>query len=147
MIIDSRLGRKEIDENKIVHFPKGLIGFENLHDFVLLQFSENSPFLVLQSIEDPKTGLLVADPFSFLPEYSLVVGAAEQAILQAVNHEDLAVLVTASIPPGQPDKTALNLLGPILINHTIKTGLQVPQAGNKGPSRYYLNTMQIDSQE
>lgn len=147
MIIESRLGRKEVDEEKIVHFPKGIIGFEHLRKFILLQFSESSPFLMLQSIEDPSLGLLVADPFSFIPEYTLEVGAVEQAILQAKNHDELAVLVTVSIPPGEPDKTALNLLGPILINRVIKTGLQVPQPENSGPSRYFLSTCMTEATE
>lgn len=139
MIINSRLGPHDIEEDKIIKFPRGLIGFEYLQDFVLLQINENSPLLVLQSIDDPSIGLLVTDPFSFVPDYLVSFGEHDQLVLETKNQKDLAILVTVSIPPGEPDKTSLNLLGPILINHSICKGVQVPQTGSDGPDKFYLN--------
>ena len=141
MIIDSRLGPHEIVEDKIIIFPRGLIGYEFLQKFVLLQINENSPLLVLQSIEDPNTGLLVTDPYSFMEEYTVNISKADQEELKTKDKENLAVLVTVSIPPGKPDNTALNLLGPILINHEIKKGLQVPQTNPSGPDKFFLNPL------
>lgn len=137
--INSRLGPREIRLDKVVRFPRGIVGFEELRDFTLLQIREESPLLVLQSLERPTLGLLVADPFAFLPEYSINVSDAEQELLQAGTAADLAVLVTVSIPPGKPEETALNLLGPILINHRERIGLQAPQAEG-GPARYLINS-------
>lgn len=137
-IIESRLGQREIRLDKVIHFPRGIIGFELLRDFTLLQIAEGSALLVMQSMEDPALGLLVADPYFFMPEYSLNIGDAEQMLLKAHSVEDLAVLVTASIPPGKPEETALNLLGPILINHRERLGLQVPRAENTGPAKFYI---------
>lgn len=138
MIINSKLGSREIDEQRIITFPRGIIGFEDLRRFTLLQIREESPFLVLQSIETPSLGLLVADPFSFLDDYSLHIGDQEQALLKAKDEKDIAVLVTATIPPGKPAETVLNLLGPIIINHDEKIGLQVPQTDNKHPARVFI---------
>lgn len=127
VVIQSRLGEREVRLDKVIHFPRGIIGFESAREFTLLQIQENAPLLVLQSMEEPTLGLLVADPFTFLPDYSLSIGDAEQHILQAQGLEDLAVLVTATIPPGKPEETALNLLGPIVVNHRARLGLQAPQ--------------------
>ncbi|MDR2801343.1 MAG: flagellar assembly protein FliW [Desulfovibrio sp.] len=137
-VIDSRLGRREVMLDKVIIFPRGLVGFERLREFTLLQIKENAPLLFLQSLENAQLGLLVADPFAFIPNYSLTVGDAEQELLRAEKPEDIAVLVTASIPPGKPEQTALNLLGPILINHRARIGLQAPQTEKGLPSKVYI---------
>ena len=139
MIIDSRIGRQEIDEDRIIYFSRGLIGFEHLRQYVLLQIGENSPMLLLQSTEDPAVGLLVADPYSFASHYKIDIGNAEQLILQAEERDDIAVLVTVSIPLGKPEDTSLNMLGPIVINHVKKVGLQIPQTDTNTPPKFYIN--------
>ena len=137
-VIETRLGRLPVELDKIILFPQGIMGFEQCHEFTLLQIREGAPFLVLQSMEEPSLGLVVADPFSFMSDYSFTMGAAEQTILQAASKEDLAVLVTVSIPPGKPEDTALSLTGPILINHKARIGLQAIQTDAK-PDRFFLN--------
>ncbi len=138
-VIQTRLGEREVDLERVIHFPRGLIGLEQHRDFTLLQIRGGAPLLVLQSMDDPALGLLVADPYSFKPDYSVFVADAEQRLLKAESREDLAVLVTASIPPGRPEETALNLYGPILINHQARLGLQVPQVEGKGPAKLYVH--------
>ena len=136
--INTRLGRRRISMNKVIYFPRGLAGFENEHEFTLLQIRPEAPLLVLQSMQNPVLGLLVADPYSFLPGYSVTVGDAEQKLLRLKNVRQVAVLVTVSIPPGKPELTALNLTGPVLINHAMRIGLQVPQPENNGPAKIYI---------
>ena len=144
MMIQSRLGEREVRLDKVIHFPRGIIGFETAHEFTLLQIQENAPLLVLQSLEDPTLGLLVADPFVFLPDYNLTISDAEQQILHAEGIEDLAVLVTATIPPGKPEETALNLLGPIVLNHRERIGLQVPQVEKDNlPARVFVHMREL----
>jgi len=143
-IIESRLGKREIRVDKIIRFPRGIIGFEDTREFILLQIQENAPLLVLQSLEKPGLGLLVADPFVFIPDYSLHIGDAEQKLLQAESADELAVLVTATIPPGKPEETTLNLLGPILINHLARLGLQVPQIDTGGPARVFVRSKMLE---
>ena len=141
--IDTRLGRQVVDLDKVIHFPRGIIGFEDRKDFTLLQIRPEAPFLVLQSMDDPTLGLLVADPYGFMPEYLVKIGDAEQKLLRISDREDLAVLVTVAIPPGKPEETVLSLTGPILINHAAKIGLQVPQTEMKGPSKLALHTADL----
>jgi flagellar assembly factor FliW len=136
--INTRLGRRRISMDKVIHFPRGLAGFEDEHEFTLLQIRPEAPLLVLQSMQNPTLGLLVADPYSFLPSYNVTVGDAEQKLLRLKNVRQVAVLVTVSIPPGQPERTTLNLTGPILVNHKLRIGLQVPQPEGSGPAKIYL---------
>lgn len=136
--INTRLGLRRISMDKVIRFPRGLAGFEREHEFTLLQIRPDAPLLVLQSMRKPSLGLLVADPYSFLSSYSVTVGDAEQKLLRLKNVRQVAVLVTVSIPPGKPELTALNLTGPILVNHAKRIGLQVPQTENDNPSKYYI---------
>lgn len=136
--IDTRLGRRVIDPEKIIQFPRGLAGFEAEHEFTLLQLRPDAPLLILQSMTRPEVGLLVADPYSFLPSYPVLLGDAEQRLLKVGSAEDAAILVTVTIPAGKPEDAVLNLSGPIVINHQARIGLQIPQ-GFEGPAQISMH--------
>ncbi len=137
--IQTRLGLRSVNLDKVVYFPRGLAGFEGLHEFILLQMRPDVPFLVLQSMDRPDVGLLVSDPYSFLDDYKIKVGDAEQKLLRIRSREQVVVLVTVSIPEGKPEETSLNLVGPILINQEMRLGLQVPQGDNANFGQYYIH--------
>lgn len=144
--IETRLGRRVIDAEKIIRFPRGLAGFENEHEFTLLPLRPDGPLLILQSITRPQVGLLVADPYSFLSSYPVVVGEAEQKILEINKSADAAILVTVSIPPGHPEEAMLNLTGPIVINHQARIGIQIPQ-GFEGPAQVSLHQPEKEAED
>jgi len=144
--IDTRLGRRVIDTGKVIHFPHGLIGLESEREFILLQIRPEAPLLILQSVHNPLVGLLVADPYSFMEAYTVNASEAEIQQLQVNQLEDAAVLVTVSIPAGQPQDATLNLTGPIFINHEARIGLQIPQ-NIDGPAQFSMHTAMGKVQE
>ena len=139
IVIETRLGKRAVSLDKVLSFPRGLIGYEDQRRFTLLTLRDDSPFLILQSLDAPQLGLLVADPYTFLPDYEVHLSSPEQKILQVTDPKGTAVLVTVSIPAGQPEKTALNLTGPIIINYESRIGLQVPQVDVNSPSHFFLH--------
>ncbi len=139
MEFETRLGVQKVAFDRILRFPRGLIGYEDKRDFALLQIREGVPFLVLQSLEDPSLGLMVADPYSFITDYSIQINDAEQNMLNITSPEQVSVLVTVSIPAGKPDETCLNLMGPVVINHEARLGLQVPQSDPAQPAKVFLH--------
>ncbi len=136
-IVTSRVGTVAVDPTSVLIFPHGLIGFERLREFVLVDFKPGTPFRYLQSMERPEVGFLVADPFAFLKEYRIHVGRAEERILKVRSVREVAVLVLVTVPKGRPEESTLNLLGPICLNVRERIGLQVPQAGME-PARVLL---------
>ena len=146
--IDTRLGRRCIDTDKVVHFPRGLAGFENERDFILLQIRPEAPLLILQSVNTPVVGLLVADPYSFFDKsYAPQVSDAEKQLLSIESLDQAALLVTVSIPAGAPEKAVLNLTGPIVINFEMRVGLQIPQCAD-GPQQVNMHTLQpVESED
>ncbi len=139
--IQTRLGLRTVDTDKVIYFPRGLAGFEGMHEFILLQIHADTPFLVLQSMDKAHVGLLVADPYTFLEDYKVKVGDAEQKLLRLKDEErdNVAVLVTVSIPEGKPEETSLNLVGPILVNREKRVGMQIPQADSGAVAQYLIH--------
>ena len=136
--LETRLGPRKISFEHVLRFPKGLIGYADKRDFALLHIHENAPFMLLQSLEDPNLGLMVADPYSFVQDYSIRLNDAEQNMLNVTRPEQISVLVTVSIPPGRPENTCLNLVGPVIINHEARLGLQVPQSDPDQPAKVFM---------
>ncbi len=143
--INTRLGKFLIQEDKCIHFPRGLIGMERFKDFVLLQIKADSPFYILQSLEDANLGLMVADPFVFLQDYQVHLSSFEEEMLGISSPEEAAIMVTVNIPPGRPEHTTLNLTGPIVLNSKKKLGLQTVQAEPEKQKRINISELQIST--
>ena len=125
--IETRLGMKEIKEDNIIFFPKGLIGYEDEQHFTLLHLDEDSPFFLLQSTKTPDLGLIVTDPYVFLDDYSVKINDSEQKAIEVESSNDVCVFVTVTIPYGKPDQATLNLSGPLFVNHEKRCAMQIPQ--------------------
>lgn len=146
LVITSRIGKVNIDLDKIIKFPRGLIGFERYQKFILLQIKENSPFWLLQSIDNSRLGLIVTDPFLFYPEYSFVLTSVEEKMLKIKGRGDIAVLVTVNIPPNLPEETTLNLSGPIVLNKNLRIGVQIAIIDNQIPTHLKLKEVNCRQQ-
>jgi len=146
-VIRTKLGEREIARDSIIYFPHGLIGLDDKREFVLIPVRENSPFLLLQCVSDPGLGLIVADPFPFLPDYDVKLEQAEKKILRVESLRQIAVLVTVTIPKSRPEDTTFNLSGPIILNTKARLGLQAPQLDAKHPTHYRLADAQKAARE
>ena len=139
--INSRIGQLVISSDKTIRFPRGIVGFESLREFALVEFKPGTPFHFLQSLEMPSMGMMLADPFSFLPNYEIRLAAAEERILRVRSIRDLVILVSVTVPKGDPQGSTLNLTGPICVNVQERLGLQSPQVELGFPSRVLLRDL------
>ena len=139
--INSRIGQLVISSDKTIRFPRGIIGFESLREFALVEFKPGTPFHFLQSLEMPSMGMMLADPFPFLPNYEIRLAAAEERILRVRSIRDLVILVSVTVPKGDPQGSTLNLTGPICVNVQQRLGLQSPQVELGFPSRVLLRDL------
>jgi flagellar assembly factor FliW len=139
--INSRIGPLAISPDKTIRFPRGLIGFESLREFALVEFKPGTPFHFLQSLEMPGMGMMLADPFPFLPRYEIRLAAAEERILRVKSIRDLVILVSVTVPKGDPQASTLNLTGPICVNVHERLGLQSPQVDGAFPARVLLRDL------
>ncbi|MBN2073595.1 MAG: flagellar assembly protein FliW [Actinobacteria bacterium] len=119
-----RFGEVDVDESRIICFYKGIIGFENYHRFVVLDFLENSPFKWLQSLKDPSLAFVVCDPWSFFRDYAPEIPEVEKQELEIDSDTDIMLITIATVPK-DISNTTLNLLSPLLINARKMIGNQV----------------------
>lgn len=113
----------KIDEDKILSFPRGLIGFENVRRFGLLQEQEFAPFAWLQGVDAPELTLVVIPAIAVRPDYHLDLSAADRELLQAAAGDHLAILLIATIKE-KFDQSTVNFLAPVVINERTRLGVQ-----------------------
>ncbi len=124
LIETSRFGRIDVGKESIITMADGMLGFSEVRDYVLVQHRDGSPFLWYQSIAEPNLAFLVLDPFTFFPDYEVMISQEDLTALSFTEPRDLAVFVVVVIPDNPEEMTA-NLRGPIVVNAEKKIARQV----------------------
>ncbi|MDY5869460.1 MAG: flagellar assembly protein FliW [Lachnospiraceae bacterium] len=119
-------GEIEIADEKIIHFPSGIIGFPEMTDFALVHDEEKGVGAIhwLQSVQEPAFAMPVMDPLLVRPDYNPEI---DDELLKSIGElipEEMLVLVTVTVP-GDLTKMSVNLRGPIIINAAEKKACQV----------------------
>jgi len=65
----TRFGELEVNPNDIVTFAEGLLGFENLKKYFVVDPGDSTLILWLQSTEDEKVAFPIIEPKIFKPDY------------------------------------------------------------------------------
>lgn len=120
-----RFGSISVREDQIILLTPGLLGFSQFHRYVLIEHSQESPFLWLQSVDNPDLAFVVIDPLQIVPGYDPGPITEVMQDLQVEKPEDLKVLVILTIPPGRPQDMTANLMGPVVINLKNRRGRQL----------------------
>ncbi|MHB0874955.1 MAG: flagellar assembly protein FliW [Anaerolineae bacterium] len=118
-------------------FVEGLIGCEDWKRFVLLECGEPGPVELLQSLDDPDIGFLVANPYEIVDGYRLDVAAADREAIELGHWDDALVLCTLIVRQDPMEVTA-NLLGPLVINRANGRGVQVVLSGSEYSTRQVI---------
>jgi flagellar assembly factor FliW len=124
-LLNTRFGPIDYEDQDVICFEEGLIGFPQCKSFLILTHKPESPFRWLQSVDEPALSFLVAEPLHFFPDYSPLMPEEDVTQLSLKEQTPRLVLTTASIPHGAPEEMTLNLAGPIVINATTRRGKQI----------------------
>lgn len=121
-----------IDDDKIIHFPNGIIGFPDLTEFTLIHDEEKGTDSIhwLQSIQEPAFAMPVMDPLIVCPDYNPEADDELFNVLGEIKPDELLVLVTVTVPHDLT-KMTVNLKGPIIINVSEKRALQIIVEGDE----------------
>jgi flagellar assembly factor FliW len=116
MILETeRFGKIELEESGIITFEQGIIGFEDLGRFVIIDYLEDSSLKWLQAIDDPKIAFVVCDPWTFFEDYDPRIEKEEKEEIGLAAGDAVTILCIVTVPK-DISKTSLNLLSPIIIN-------------------------------
>jgi flagellar assembly factor FliW len=114
-----------VHEDKIITFPKGILGFARNKRYILFPHSEGSPFFWLQSVEDGDLAFVVMNPQVVKPDYSVDIEEGFLDELDVKQPSDLEVMCIVTIPRNKPEAMTINLLGPLIINSQNRCAVQV----------------------
>jgi flagellar assembly factor FliW len=122
-VVTLQFGELEVMEEQIIRFPKGIIGFEDCHEFVIIDDEEYEPFRWLISLDKEEFGFPILDPFLVKPDYLKEFPASIARELEAEDTVmDVFCVVTLK---GEGGKVTLNLKGPIIIDYLKGEGRQI----------------------
>lgn len=117
------LGPLSVESSAVLTFPKGILGFPECREFVLLP-SEREHVYWLQSVEYSSLAFLLVDPFVFFDGYTVDLAATELA-RQPSAPDEVTVLAIVTLPGSQAERPTANLQGPIVIDVRTAQGHQV----------------------
>ena len=120
-----KFGTIEVDEANILHFVSPILGFDNEIRFTLLPHRDDSPFLWLQSIDNPPLSFVVTSPAQFDIPYEIEIPENVVDTLGIETAEEVLVFTLVTIPEENPSLMTTNMLAPIVINQTNKRAMQV----------------------
>ena len=131
-------GLIDVDQRQKIHFPSGILGFENLKNYVLLDALQQ-PFYWLQSMDVQEIAFVLIEPYIFRPDYSPDVSSSELEEIQLSpdSTDEMLVFTIVTIPEEQREMTA-NLQGPIIINRTLHIGRQCISENENWKTRHKI---------
>ncbi|MBQ7920615.1 MAG: flagellar assembly protein FliW [Lachnospiraceae bacterium] len=133
-------GEIDIEEDKIINFVNGIIGFPDLKRFTLIYDAEkgvNAGIRWLQCMDEPTFALPVMDPLAVMDSYNPVVDDELFKKLGEMHEDNTLVLVSATIPK-DITKMSVNLQGPFVINVDERKACQVIVDNADYPVKYYV---------
>ena len=131
----SRFGTIEVDENRVITFTKGLLGFPRYKKFVLIEPNDEGYFWWMQSVETPDLAFVVTDPSLFVPSYRVPMKADQMQEIGMASLEESQVFVIVN----KRDQVLTgNLQGPLVINVANRTGAQLVLSDKRFTTRVPL---------
>jgi flagellar assembly factor FliW len=134
-------------EDAVLHFPQGLIGFEDETRFLPIEQPHARPIVFLQSLRTPGLCFLCLPVFVVDRDYQLEISDTElQALDLPVSRQpligvDVMCLTLVSIPEQGP--TTANLLAPVVINIATRTAVQAISGNSEYSHQFpFLETVE-----
>jgi len=139
MLINTRhFGEVEIQEDKIIHFPYGIIAFEEMKRFFIIESEQKDlPFCWLQSLDEGDLAFVLLNPFLFKQDYEFEIPDGVIKELEIEKEEDVAVFSIVVVPE-DISKISANLLAPVIINTKKLKGKQIILNDKSYSTKHYI---------
>jgi len=145
--VQTRFGEMQVDPGSILHMPRGLLGFSNLHDYALASLPPKrfGQFQLLQSLEQPEVSFIVA-PYDGDKGPIAADDVAEGFRALDIPPGAGALLLIVSIRKlGETTSVSVNLRAPILVDARNRTAWQHVLANPEYPVRFPLTPSAADA--
>ena len=135
-VTTNRFGKLDVKKEELFHLKEGLMGFESLRDFFIVDPGDQTLILWFQSLDNPEVAFPVIEPKIFQPSYSLKLLPQEMQSLE-LKDNDYIVFCVLTIPR-QVTEMSANLKAPIVINNKTRQGRQIVLQDSKLNIRYQI---------
>ena len=140
MKVDTRwFGTIDIDDEKIITFDLGVIGFEDCKKFTLIydvDKGDEASIMWSQSLDEPELALPKSKPELIKEDYDPIV---EDEMLKALGSDikeaDLIVFCVLTVP-ADITKMTINLKAPIIVDFDTMKGIQLIADNSEYQVRY-----------
>lgn len=119
-----QFGTLTIDKSIMLHFPKGILGFEVSRRYVVIDVEESHPFQWLLSLDEAEVGFPIISSVFVSPEYTLTEEDWKISGVQPIPLGDLVTYFIVSLGHDLMDST-VNLKAPVVMDTRRKTGYQI----------------------
>lgn len=140
LVKTKHFGEVNLDEEKVITFPNGILGFEDCKQYTILYDNEKGDTPViswLQSIEEPALALPVINPLFIKEDYNPVVEDEILNPLGPLEEENVVILLSLTVP-SDITKMTVNLKAPFIINSDTKKGCQIVVNNEEYPIKYQV---------
>jgi flagellar assembly factor FliW len=139
MIIETtHFGQIEINEENILDFEEGILGFEDIRRFGIINSEDpESPFSWIQAIEKPELAFALVDPFAIKKDYDFELKDENANFLRIEDPSQVAVFAIVVIPE-DTKKISMNLKAPIIVNTNNKKAAQIILNSDKYTVRHFI---------
>lgn len=120
----TRFGELEVNPGDVLTFAEGLLGFENLKKYFVVDPGDSTLILWLQSTEDEKVAFPIIEPKIFKPDYIAKLLPADLNGLELESLSNAKLYAILTIPANVVEMSA-NLKAPVVINSAKKIGKQI----------------------
>jgi len=129
----TRFGPVDVDDNRIITFPAGMLGFADYKRYALLQPDDDGVFYWLQSVENPDLAFVVTDPVLWSQEYEATIRSEQMQELGLASFNDAQVFVIVN----KYERTlTANMQGPLVVNTYNRLGMQLVLADKRWTTRH-----------
>jgi flagellar assembly factor FliW len=131
----TRFGRVTVEDDRLITFSAGLLGFSSYSEFVLLQPDDEGVFFWLQSAQSPDLAFVVTDPGLWVPDYQATIRREQMQELDLAKLDDAQVFVIVN----RYDRTlTVNLQGPLIVNVHSRAAMQLVLAERRWTTRHEI---------
>ena len=107
-----------------ITLKKGILGFENLKEYELLDIENEDILKEFNSTEEDCIGFIVVSPFEIIKEYEIVLNQETMEKLEVKSPNDIMLLNIITV--GQTlEESTVNMKAPIVINVRNNCGMQI----------------------
>lgn len=133
----TRFGELQVKNEDVITFSEGLLGFETLTKFFVVDPGDSTLILWLQSSENGSTAFPIIEPKIFKPDYVAKLLPADMSSVELENINNAKIYSILTIPS---DITAMNanLKAPIVINNEKNIARQIVLQDNKLSVKYEM---------